>query len=90
MTGGQLFLLGYFLGAILSLVVYSALVASKDPPKPHTTCKDCVHRNKQECPFYHLKEIKYIDHTEYQWTTGKDDDFYCKEAQNIGLGTKRK
>ena len=37
MTGGQLFLLGYFLGAILSLVVYSALVASEDPPKPHTT-----------------------------------------------------
>ena len=88
MTGGQLFLLGYFLGAILSLVVYSALVASEDPPKPHTTCKDCVHRNKQECPFSRFTSD--VTGNAVFWITDKPDDFYCKEAQNIGLGTKRK
>ena len=66
MAGWQLLVLGYFLGAPLGFLLCSVLVASKDPPKPHTTCKDCVHRHK------------------------KEDDFYCKEAQDIGLATKRK
>ena len=55
MTGWQLLLLGYFLGTPLGFLLCSVLVASKDPPKPHTTCKDCVHRHKKECPFSHIE-----------------------------------
>lgn len=88
MAGWQLLLLGYFLGAPLGFLLCSVLVASKDPPKPHTTCKDCVHRHKKECPFSRIE----CDVTEDSifWHTNKQDDFYCKEAQDIGLDTKRK
>ena len=88
MTGWQLLLLGYFLGAPLGFLLCSVLVASKDPPKPHTTCKDCVHRNKKECPFSHI-ECDVTGDSIF-WHTNKQDDFYCKEAQDIGLATKRK
>ena len=88
MAGWQLLLLGYFLGAPLGFLLCSVLVASKDPPKPHTTCKDCVHRNKKECPFSHI-ECDVTGDSIF-WHTNKQDDFYCKEAQDIGLATKRK
>lgn len=79
MTGWQLLLLGYFLGTPLGFLLCSVLVASKDPPKPHTTCKDCVHRHKKECPFSHIE----CDVTEDSifWHTNKQDDFYCKDAK---------
>ena len=88
MAGWQLLLLGYFLGAPLGFLLCSVLVASKDPPKPHTTCKDCVHRHKKECPFSHIECDMTGD--SIFWHTNKQDDFYCKEAQDIGLATKRK
>ena len=88
MAGWQLLLLGYFLGAPLGFLLCSVLVASKDPPKPHTTCKDCVHRHKKECPFSHI-ECDVTGDSIF-WHTNKQDDFYCKEAQDIGLATKRK
>ena len=88
MAGWQLLLLGYFLGAPLGFLLCSVLVASKDPPKPHTTCKDCVHRHKKECPFSHI-ECDVTGDSIF-WHTNKQDDFYCKEAQDIGLDTKRK
>ena len=88
MAGWQLLLLGYFLGAPLGFLLCSVLVASKDPPKPHTTCKDCVHRHKKECPFSHIECDMTGD--SIFWHTNKQDDFYCKEAQDIGLDTKRK
>ncbi len=59
-----------------------------NPPKPHTTCKDCVHRHKKECPFSHI-ECDVTGDSIF-WHTNKQDDFYCKEAQDIGLATKRK
>ena len=83
MAGWQLLLLGYFLGAPLGFLLCSVLVASKDPPKPHTTCKDCVHRHKKECPFSHI-ECDVTGDSIF-WHTNKQDDFYCKEAQDIGL-----
>ena len=88
MAGWQLLLLGYFLGAPLGFLLCSVLVASKDPPKPHTTCKDCVHRHKKECPFSHIECDMTGD--SIFWHTNKQDDFYCKEAQDIVLATKRK
>lgn len=88
MAGWKLLLLGYFLGAPLGFLLCSVLVASKDPPKPHTTCKDCVHRHKKECPFSHI-ECDVTGDSIF-WHTNKQDDFYCKEAQDIGLATKRK
>lgn len=88
MAGWQLLVLGYFLGAPLGFLLCSVLVASKDPPKPHTTCKDCVHRHKKECPFSHI-ECDVTGDSIF-WHTNKQDDFYCKEAQDIGLATKRK
>ena len=88
MAGWQLLLLGYFLGAPLGFLLCSVLVASKDPPKPHTTCKECVHRHKKECPFSHIECDMTGD--SIFWHTNKQDDFYCKEAQDIGLATKRK
>ena len=88
MAGWQLLLLGCFLGAPLGFLLCSVLVASKDPPKPHTTCKDCVHRHKKECPFSHI-ECDVTGDSIF-WHTNKQDDFYCKEAQDIGLATKRK
>lgn len=88
MAGWQLLLVGYFLGAPLGFLLCSVLVASKDPPKPHTTCKDCVHRHKKECPFSHIECDMTGD--SIFWHTNKQDDFYCKEAQDIGLATKRK
>ena len=78
MAGWQLLLLGYFLGAPLGFLLCSVLVASKDPPKPHTTCKDCVHRNKQECPFSRFNSDVTGDAV--FWITDKPDDFYCKDA----------
>ncbi len=76
MAGWQLLLLGYFLGAPLGFLLCSVLVASKDPPKPHTTCKDCVHRHKKECPFSHI-ECDVTGDSIF-WHTNKQDDFYCK------------
>ena len=81
MAGWQLLLLGYFLGAPLGFLLCSVLVASKDPPKPHTTCKDCVHRNTDQCPFYHLKPDERIDQIGYRKCTDRPDDFYCKDAK---------
>lgn len=89
MAGWQLLLLGYFLGAPLGFLLCSVLVASKDPPKPHTTCKDCAHRNKKSCPLSHFCKHETTGEI-IGYHTDKPDDFYCKEAQNIGLGTKRK
>ena len=79
MAGWQLLLLGYFLGAPLGFLLCSVLVASKDPPKPHTTCKDCVHRHKKECPFSHI-ECDVTGDSIF-WHTNKQDDFYCKDAK---------
>ena len=79
MAGWQLLLLGYFLGAPLGFLLCSVLVASKDPPKPHTTCKDCVHRHKKECPFSHIECDMTGD--SIFWHTNKQDDFYCKDAK---------
>lgn len=75
MAGWQLLLLGAPLGFLLC----SVLVASKDPPKPHTTCKDCVHRNTDQCPFYHI-ECDVTGDSIF-WHTNKQDDFYCKDAK---------
>ena len=58
MAGWQLLVLGYFLGAPLGFLLCSVLVASKDPPKPHTTCKDCVHRHKKAVSYTHLDVYK--------------------------------
>ena len=79
MAGWQLLLLGYFLGAPLGFLLCSVLVTSKDPPKPHTTCKNCAHRNKKECPFSHIKCDVTGD--SIFWHTNKQDDFYCKDAK---------
>ena len=79
MAGWQLLLLGYFLGAPLGFLLCSVLVASKDPPKPHTTCKDCVHRHIKECPFSHI-ECDVTGDSIF-WHTNKQDDFYCKDAK---------
>ena len=79
MAGWQLLVLGYFLGAPLGFLLCSVLVASKDPPKPHTTCKDCVHRHKKECPFSHI-ECDVTGDSIF-WHTNKQDDFYCKDAK---------
>lgn len=79
MAGWQLLVLGYFLGAPLGFLLCSVLVASKDPPKPHTTCKDCVHRNKKECHFSHI-ECDVTGDSIF-WHTNKQDDFYCKDAK---------
>ena len=49
------------------------------PPKPHTTCKNCVHRNKKECPFSHI-ECDVTGDSIF-WHTNKQDDFYCKDAK---------
>lgn len=78
MAGWQLLLLGYFLGAPLGFLLCSVLATSKDPPKPHTTCKDCVHRNKQECPFSRFTSD--VTGNVVFWITDKPDDFYCKDA----------
>ena len=79
MSDWLLLLLGYFLGAPLGFLLCSVLVASKDPPKPHTTCKDCVYRNKKECPFSHIECDVTGDYI--FWHTNKQDDFYCKDAK---------
>lgn len=79
MAGWQLLLLGYFLGTPLGFLLCSVLVASKDPPKPHTTCKNCVHRNKKECHFSHI-ECDVTGDSIF-WHTNKQDDFYCKDAK---------
>lgn len=57
--------------------------------KNRTTCKNCVHRNAPECPFSHLEKVDSAELI-YQRKTDRPDDFYCKEAQCIGAGAKRK
>lgn len=88
MTGAIIGYTCFVLGAIFGLGIFALLNASKDPPKPHTTCKDCVHRNQKECPFSRFTSD--VTGNAVFWITDKSDDFYCKEAQNIELGTKRK
>ena len=81
MAGWQLLLLGYFLGAPLGFLLCSVLVAGKDPPKPHTTCKDCVHRNKKECPLSRFSSD--VTGNAIFWITDRPDDFYCKDAKSF-------
>lgn len=88
MSDWQLLLLGYFLGAPLGFLLCSVLVVSKDPPKPHTTCKNCVHRHKEECPLSHI-DCDVTGDCIF-WHTDKPDNFYCKEAQKNVVGQDRK
>lgn len=80
MSDWLLLLIGYFLGAILGYLICAVLSANKIAPEPHITCQDCVHRNTDKCPFYHLKQDERIDQIGYRKCTDKPDDFYCKEA----------
>ena len=59
MAGWQLLVLGYFLGAPLGFLLCSVLVASKDPPKPHTTCKDCILTNKTTSTARRLRTLDW-------------------------------
>lgn len=90
MSDCVLLVIGYFLGAILGYLVCAVLTFRKDEPKPHTTCKDCIHRDTDQCPFYHLKPDERVDRIGYRKCTDKPDDFYCKEAQDRGVAARRK
>lgn len=85
MTRALIGYFGFLLGTLFGIFLFTLFSICKDPPKPHTTCKDCVHRNKEKCPFYHLKQNERIDTISYQWRTDRPDDFYCKEAQSFEL-----